>query len=126
MVNAIGGQKGDGFRSLDSALNSQLFTLNGRKPASRVSKKGLSTVERVDLNAHSFVCSYVSVLRSSRSTTNESFRLRMTDKKGGSVVLPHGPNKFFSAVRYFSWVREMTSAGSRGAGGFWSHLIASR
>ena len=32
------------------------------------------------------------------------------------------PSKFFSAAMYFSCVRAMTSAGSAGAGGFWSHF----
>ena len=36
------------------------------------------------------------------------------------------PSRFFKAIRYFSCVLAMTSAGSLGAGGFWSHLIASR
>ncbi len=36
------------------------------------------------------------------------------------------PIRFFSAARYFSCVRRITSAGSRGPGGVWSHLRARR
>ena len=36
------------------------------------------------------------------------------------------PSRFFSAARYFSWVRAITSAGILGAGGVWFHLTARR